>query len=78
VERYGCPVVLGGRQLPSFSATNTTLSSLVAQSCQYDSGRPSSLSSDANYACGAPPGARSRISRRLATSSRRTGLIAMS
>lgn len=65
-------------QPPSSSATNTTLSSLVPQSSQYDSGRPSSLSSDAKYACGASPSARSRISHRLAASSRRTVLIAMS
>jgi DHA2 family multidrug resistance protein-like MFS transporter len=49
----------------------------VAQSSQCDSGRRSSLSSDAKYACGASRRARSRRFRSSAASSGFTGLISM-
>ena len=64
-------------QLPSSSATNTTLSSLVAQSSQYDSSE-ALLALQRREICLRRITKRSRISRRLAASSRRTGLIAMS
>jgi hypothetical protein len=64
--------------LPSSMATSMTLSLLVAQSSQYDSGRLSSLPSDAKYAFGASRSARSRNARRPAASPRLTGPISMS